>query len=180
MLAVAALALAGCTSEDPEPKEAIVTSTTDSVPVDPAAGVLGTWDEPLPAGTPVTLDNWEVTINEVRAVSDDSLTSDYPPDPGNVHVVAHVSAVRIGPEPSTIAQWDGGFRLGLMANNVQVGENVALLVNDEIDDGLIAPGGEVEGWMPIAADVLADLVDGAVVMIFDDATVRPAAYVAQS
>lgn len=124
----------------------------------------------MPAGTALRLAAWEVTVGEVvfsPTGPDPAFPEMGAPNPGTVHVTAQVEAVRTGPEPGTVPAFDGGFRLGLMSGAVEVGENVALPVEGEISSGVVAPGGVVEGWMRVAANVPTAAERDAVLLVFD-------------
>lgn len=155
MLAVAALTLPACSNdENPSGNEPTPESPPESDA--PMESALGTWDNPLPAGDPVEIEGWEVTISDTRLMTegpDPDMPDMHAPDDGTVHVVVHVQATRTGDEPARIPTMGEGFTLSLVDGGTEVGEGLAITINDPIASGDVGPGATVEGWMLASANV---------------------------
>src|SRR5699024_4759885 len=110
-LAVVVL-LGACSSGDtdestPDAQASQADAPTDGAAVEDQAGGTevgrqGTWDDPLAAGTPVTLTGWGVTIGPGEVVTEALDPALSPPGEGEVYVLAEVSATRTGSEPGSL------------------------------------------------------------------------------
>ena len=129
----------------------------------------GTWDDPYPPYTPVVIDGWEVAIDDALLMTEGPDPVNMPgsgaPDDGTVHVVVHVQATRTGDDPARIPTMGEGFTISLTNNGTEVGQNVAIPIDDEIPSGDVGPGSTVEGWMLARAHVPEGEVDGSAVTV---------------
>jgi hypothetical protein len=173
LFAIALVVVTACSPDDEptDPATTVESSSTEEKPQVEQSGteqsVFGSWDRPLPMDTVLTLTAWEVTIIDVIATAE-PLDPQRPttPKPGCVNVAVEIEAVRIAPDPGEIKSF-GGIGFGLMAEGVEVGENIGVYVGNPINTGMVAPGGAIRGQMIVAANVPEDMIEDSILLVHD-------------
>ena len=77
---------------------------TDETPEDEGSAEEGTRNNPLPLGTTISSDEWEVSVNSVDLNATNEIMAENPfndePADGNVYIMIEVTATYIGDDPS--------------------------------------------------------------------------------
>lgn len=82
-------------------------STASSTPAPKKEPRLGTRENPYPFGTPLSSDEWEVTINSVDLDATETLlyAEEYynlPPDPGHTYILINATVTYVGNDPNGV------------------------------------------------------------------------------
>lgn len=169
----AALMLAACSSSDVEPEPAEPTApgpvaSEEAAETDVEAPAGGTYDDPLPVGTSLSLDAWEVTLGESRIGSD--LV-----DEGFERVEVEVTAVRTGPEPDALVSADAGLFFSVIgASGVELRDTCIADESDLDISADVVPGAEISGFY--CAAIPEDEIEGAVWQVSQQGSTDVVAY----
>lgn len=109
---------------------------TDSDEADaPADAPAGTREAPLPIGSTITTDDWEVTVNSVNLDATDELSQGLfndAPAAGNGYIVVNLTATYIGSDPEGSTPW-ASVEFVSTAGNTYDGLSSLVIADDSFD-----------------------------------------------
>lgn len=104
-------------ADEPEPEEAVA---EDPPAEEPGSSDLGTRDQPLPLGSSIATDEWQVTVNSFTADATAAVLAENqfndPPADGHAYALANVTVTRVGA--------DSGHTMLVSVDYITAGGNV--------------------------------------------------------
>ena len=128
----------------------------------PAGDADGTRANPLPLGSTISTDNWEVTVNAVNLDATDVIlaenTFNDAPEDGHVYIMVELSATYVGSDPEGDSPWVGLEYVSASGNSFETYDAFVSEPNSFDRMGTLYEGASTTG--NIALQVPADDVAG--------------------
>lgn len=139
-------------SEDAvESEEAVAEETEVSAPADDAAG-QGTRENPLPLGTAISTDEWEVTVNSFTPDATEAVLAENEfneaPEEGTVYALANVTLTRVAAEAGTAFEVSVAYVTA--SGNVVTSTDAMVVAPDELGYDELYEGASITGNVALA------------------------------
>ena len=134
-----------------ESEEAVAEETEESAPADDAAG-QGTRENPLPLGTAISTDEWEVTVNSFTPDATEAVLAENQfneaPEEGTVYALANVTLTRVAAEAGTAFEVSVAYVTA--SGNVVTSTDAMVVAPDELGYDELYEGASVTGNVALA------------------------------
>lgn len=134
---------------------------------EPAGEADGTRANPLPVGSTISTDNWEVTVNDVNLDATDVILAENmfndAPEDGHVYIMVELTATYVGSDPEGDAPWVGVEYVSASGNSFETYDAFVSEPNSFDRTGTLYEGASTTG--NIALQVPADDVAGGTVRV---------------